>query len=170
MGMLVLALLGAVACDFSSEVPPTPVPIRLRLFDGNSCNLAGFPQRLTFRIDPLAAEQVTAVDQSAAVYEVWWPEGFRGGTSDEPVVRDPLGRVVVRNGQELPIPERGFPNLQGYSVCSGGGETYPAIWVQLRTISIASAGARINWRSARPARSAPYDAHDWSGWAPMTTR
>ena len=88
--VLLVALIVALAgCDFSSAVatPSTAVPIRILLFDGGFCPTAGFPARLTFRIDPAAAEQVTAIDETATTHRVWWPEGFRGGTAVDPVVR-----------------------------------------------------------------------------------
>ncbi len=78
-------------------------------------------------------------------YRVYWPEGFRGGTWDVPVVHDPHGLVVVRDGEVLEIPVDGrFPNLRGYSVCSGADQVSPAIWVQFQTISIRDAGRKIN--------------------------
>ena len=65
--VLLVALIMALAgCDFSSAVttPSTAVPIRLLLFDGGTCLLAGFPARLTFRIDAAATEPVTAIDET----------------------------------------------------------------------------------------------------------
>ena len=125
--VLLLAAVALAGCDFSSAVttPSTAVPIRLLLFDGGTCLLAGFPARLTFRIDAAATEPVTAIDETAMTYRVWWPEGFRGGTADDPVVRDRAGLVVARNGEVLAVPVRGFPNLHGYSVCSGGDQVGP---------------------------------------------
>ncbi len=92
--------------------------------------LAGFPRRLTFRIDPTATDQVMAVDETGMRHEVWWPPGFQGGTSNDPVVRDPRGLVVARDGEALAIPEDGFPVLHGYSVCAGNG----GIWVTLHSL------------------------------------
>ena len=137
--VLLVALIMALAgCDFSSAVatPSTAVPIRILLFDGGFCPTARFPARLTFRIDSAAAEQVTAIDETATSHRAWWPEGFRGGTADDPVVRDPRGLIVARDGEVLAIPVDGFPNLHGYSVCNGGDQVGPAIWVQNRTISL----------------------------------
>jgi len=127
--------LGVFGCDFSSvvEQSPTALPIRILLFDGGSCPLAGLPRRLTFQIDAAAAEQVAALDETATLYRVWWPEGFRGGTSADPVVRDPRGLIVARDGEILTAPDDGFPNLHGYSVCSGGDGVGAAIWVQLHS-------------------------------------
>ena len=135
--LLALVGLGASGCDFSSEVTPSlaAVPIRILLFGGGDCPLAGIPRRLTFRIDAVAPEQVLAVDETATSYRVWWPEGFRGGTSADPVVRDPRGLVVARDGEVLIRADGGFPNLHGYSVCSGGDKVGAALWVQSGTIS-----------------------------------
>lgn len=129
--------LGASGCDFSSVVTPSPaaVPIRILVFDGNFCHAAGFPHRLTFRIDAGAADQVVAIDETEMTYRVWWPDGFRGGTSEDPVVRDRRGLVVARDGEVLAIPVDGFPNLHGYSVCSGCDQVGAAIWVQSQAIS-----------------------------------
>jgi hypothetical protein len=122
---------GVVGCDFSSVVRPTPIAIQIHLYPGTDCPLAGFPRRLTFRIDAGAAEQVVALDETATQYRIWWPTGFRGGTSDDPVVRDPRGLVVLRHGEVLIVPDKGFPNLHGYSICSGGDDVGAALWVQL---------------------------------------
>jgi hypothetical protein len=122
---------GVFGCDFSSVVPPTPIPIQIHLSPGTDCPLAGLPRRLTFRIDARAAEQVVALDETATQYRVWWPDGFHGGTSEDPVVRDPHGLVVARDSEVLIVPDKGFPNLHGYSVCSGGDAVGPALWVQL---------------------------------------
>jgi hypothetical protein len=131
-----MVCLGASGCDFSSTVTPSPeaVPIRILLFGGGDCPLAGVPRRLTFRIDAVAPEQVVALDETATQYRVWWPEGFRGGSSDDPVVRDPRGLVVARDGEVLLRAGDDFPNLHGYSVCSGGDKVGAALWVQSGTI------------------------------------
>lgn len=91
-----------------------------------SCPLAGTFD-VTFRIDPSAGEPVTVVADNGQVLHVRWPPGFVAGTSDDPVVRDPFGLVVARDGQRLVSPKEGFPTLPGrWDVCFGGG----AIWVQ----------------------------------------
>jgi hypothetical protein len=123
--LLAVASLGASGCDLSagpaSPDGPTPIAIRLHLFSGNDCPLVGFPRQLTFRIDPIAADQVVVLEPDGTSSEVWWPDGFRGGTSDDPVVRDPHGLIVARNGEVLAIPKEGFPRLHGYTVCAGDG-------------------------------------------------
>jgi hypothetical protein len=132
--LVAIVCLGVFGCDFSSVVVPSPtvLPIRILLFDGGSCPLAGFSSpRMTFRIDPTASNQVVALDAEGGQIRVWWPEGLRGGTSEDPVVRDPRGLVVARDGEVLTVPADDFPNLHGYSVCSGGDGVGDAIWVQL---------------------------------------
>jgi hypothetical protein len=76
-----------------------------------------------------------AVDETSMQYRVWWPDGFRGGSSDDPVVRDPRGLIVARDGEGLIRAGDDFPNLHGYSVCSGGDTVGAALWIQSGTIS-----------------------------------
>jgi hypothetical protein len=130
LALVAILCFGVVGCDFSSVVPPTPIAIRINLSPGTECPLVGFPDHLTFRIDPTAADQVVILDPDGRPYRVWWPTGFRGGTSDDPVVRDSRGLVVARDGEVLVVPQTGFPNLHGYSVCAGDG-----FYVQLQSMS-----------------------------------
>jgi hypothetical protein len=136
--LLALASLCALGCDVStgpaSPDRPTRTAILIHLFSGNECPLAGFSSgRMTFRIDPAAADPVVALDPNGSQIRVWWPAGFRGGPSDDLVVRDAGGRIVARDGEVLTVPGAGFPNLHGYGVCSGGDGVGDAIWVQLHT-------------------------------------
>ncbi len=90
------------------------------------CMLAGAFD-VTFRIDPDAAEPVTVVSDEGVPWHVHWAQGFVAGTAEDPVVRDPLGMVVARDGQRLMVPAEGFPKLPGgWPVCFGDG----SIWVQ----------------------------------------
>jgi hypothetical protein len=76
-------------------------------------------QNLTFRIDPEAPEAVVAVNDRGIVRPVLWPHGFIAGTTDNPVVMDPAGLVVLRDGDRL---WKSSPSLHGrYDVCFGGG-------------------------------------------------
>jgi len=82
------------------------------------CPLARVP-RVTFRIDPTAGEQVWAVQWGGGTrWMVSWSVGFQGGTAGDPVVRDPSGRIVARNGDVLDFSGE-FPKLAGYTVCAG---------------------------------------------------
>ena len=75
-------------------------------------------QNLTFRIDPEAAEAVVAVNDRGIARPVLWPRGFIPGTTDNPVVMDSAGLVVLRDGDRL---LKESPMLHGYDVCFGGG-------------------------------------------------
>jgi hypothetical protein len=82
---------------------------------------------VTFQIDAYAPEAVIAIADDGMVMHVRWPSGFVGGTYDEQAVKDPNGVVVVRDGQRLVAPPRGFPKLPGgWPVCFGGR----TVWVQ----------------------------------------
>lgn len=90
-----------------------------------TCPLVGFPSgEMTFRIDPAAAEQVVAIASNGTPYHVWWSEGFTGGSVADPVVRDPAGEVVARDGEVLSIPDQGSPRLHGYMVCASSDSIY----------------------------------------------
>jgi hypothetical protein len=115
---------GVIACASStpSEPAQTPTPtLRLSFAPADSgCPLAGLPRSFVFRIDPNALDQVVAI-APGFVYHLFWWQGFRGGTLDDPVVRDPNGQVVARNGERVTNPEQG---LHGYTICSGSGSLY----------------------------------------------
>jgi hypothetical protein len=99
-------------------------------YPGGECPLVGAAD-VTFRIEPYAGEPVMAVQDDGMALRVRWPQDFAAGTYDDPVVRDPAGRVVARDGQRLIAPAQGFPHLPGgWAVCFGGG----AIWVQNRPL------------------------------------
>jgi hypothetical protein len=80
---------------------------------------------LTFRIDPAAAEQVTAVTDTGATFTTYWSVGFQPGTAER-VIRDPAGRVVVTDGTVIPVPAADNPQLNGYpvAVCNGSNRLY----------------------------------------------
>jgi hypothetical protein len=70
---------------------------------------------MRFKIDPLAAEQVVALAQDGRPYQVWWAPGFVAGDVADPVVRDPNGVVVARDGELVE-----GPLLHGYTICATG--------------------------------------------------
>ena len=111
--------------DPSLQATPAPT-LHVQTNDGKVCRLAALPPGpVTFRIDPSAppAEQVVAVDVRGRSERVIWAEGFTGGTLDDPVVRDPAGAVVARDGEQFlltPDDDR----LHGYQVCAGSGNLY----------------------------------------------
>jgi hypothetical protein len=119
-GLLAIACIGLVGCASPSPSPsPTGASIQLRFTADEACPGAAAQLPLTFRIDPTADEDVVAVTANGTRYHVWWSEGFRGGTATDPVVRDPNGQVVARDGEVL----RGY-TLHGHSVCATGDSIY----------------------------------------------
>src|SRR5919108_1618122 len=79
------------------------------------CDTIAVPYRsVTFEIDPAATDPVTAVSDQGTTLKTFWSVGFVGGPADDPVVRDPGGQVVAKDGDVLQIPEAAFPRLQGY--------------------------------------------------------
>jgi hypothetical protein len=110
--------------DAPPSAPPSSSPaFALRYEPANSPCLASAAHDVTFKIDPDAPEPVVAVEDNGRVLPVWWPRGFIAGTSDNPVVMDPAGAVVLRNGDRL---LKDLPKLHGYDVCFGGGSIY--VW------------------------------------------
>ncbi len=79
---------------------------------------------VTFRIDPAAAEQVAAVTNTGVTLMTYWSVGFRPGSDDDRVVRDPAGEVVVTHGEVLLVPPGAYPRLAGYFVCLGTDKLY----------------------------------------------
>lgn len=79
---------------------------------------------LTFRIDPTAAEHVTAVSDTGVQLMTFWSAGFVPGTITERVIRDPAGQVVARDGEVLAVPAAAFPELHGYFVCLSPTKLY----------------------------------------------
>lgn len=93
--------------------------------DNMGCDAMAPPYRsVTFRIDVDAADQVTAETDIGTTLRTFWAAGFQGGGADDPVVRDPLGRVVVEAGDVLPIPDGAWPRLHGYFVCPSADALY----------------------------------------------
>ena len=97
---------------------------------GLGCDAIPAPyRRVTFRIDPAAADQVWAVADTGATLPTYWEAGFVGGTTSDPVVRDPEGKVILRDGDTLAIPVSAWPDLHGYFVCP----SQSALYVLLRS-------------------------------------
>ena len=114
----------APATPFGTAPPPsapaaTGAEIQLQPAAANLvCDTIGVDYReVTFQIDPGSTTQVTALADAGRVLQTFWAAGFRGGTSDNKVVFDPTGAVVVTDGDKLAIPEGAFPRLKGYFVC-----------------------------------------------------
>lgn len=108
------------------------IPIVLREAPQNlGCDSIPPPYRsATIRIDAAAAEQVWAEADTGARLEVLWSRGFIGGSSAEPAVADPAGRIVARDGERLVLPKAAWPRLGGYFVCP----STTALYVLLRDL------------------------------------
>jgi hypothetical protein len=96
---------------------------------GPGCDAIGIeptPHSLTFRIDPAAAEQVTARTDTGVTFTTYWSAGFQPGTAMERVIRDPAGAVVVTDGDVVQLPEAASLRLHGYLVigCNGSNKLY----------------------------------------------
>jgi hypothetical protein len=76
---------------------------------------------VTFKIDPAAADPVTATTDQGTSLKTFWSVGFVGGAAD---VQDPSGQVVAKDGDVLDIPEGAFPRLKGYFVCPSADALY----------------------------------------------
>ncbi len=128
-GALVMVALVLLAC--SSQPQPsqpqpsqpavtgsagTTLPLRVNQSDGCDTIQVGY-RTATFRIDPAAADPVTAVTDQGASLQTFWAPGFEGGSTGDPVVRDPDGQVVATDGEVLTIPVGAFPTLHGHWVC-----------------------------------------------------
>ena len=115
----------------SASLPPSPgfVLHPAPAEGGPTCDSIGAdptPHSLTFRIDPTAAEQVTALTDTGVTFTTYWSAGFQPGTATERVIRDPAGQVVVADGDVLAIPEAANLRLHGYIVvaCNGPNTLY----------------------------------------------
>jgi len=136
--LLLVAALALAACTGASTSPtpsvpsspaPSPTPpvgFGLRPAPADlGCDAMRPPyESVTFRIDPSAEDAVTAVADTGAVLRTYWSDGFRGGTSADPVVRDADGQEVVSDGEVLDIPDAAWPRLDGYFVCPSTDALY----------------------------------------------
>ncbi len=123
--LVTLLSAGVVACASPTPSLPAPTPtatLRLSFAPADAgCPLAGLPAQITFRIDPAALDQVVAIRPDGRALHIFWSQGFQGGTLEDPVVRDPNGQVVARDGEVVIDPGRG---IHGHAVCSGSDSLY----------------------------------------------
>ena len=132
LGAVVTACGGATAPSASPSVPATPAVASgaagmvLQLAPADlGCDAMGVPYRsVMIKIEPAAADSVTAVTDLGATLRTFWSLGFVGGPPDDPVVRDPAGQVVATDGERLEIPEGAWPRLHGYFVCPSTNALY----------------------------------------------
>ena len=110
----------------SASVAPGAV-IQLRQAPDNmACDTIGVDYRqVTFRIDPAAAEQVSALADTGAALRTFWSADFRGGPGGDRVVLDAAGAVVAGDGEVLVInPPDARPRLHGHFVCPAPDALY----------------------------------------------
>jgi hypothetical protein len=89
------------------------------------CDTIGIDYRsMTFHIDPASTEQVSATTDTGVTLVTYWSAGFVPGTDSERVIRDPAGKVVVKDGEVLQVPPAAYPRLAGYFVCLGTNNIY----------------------------------------------
>ena len=106
--------IGLVACG------PEPSRLQLNTLEGPTACPGGMVHvPFVMRIDPSATEQVVAIGRQGKRYEVWWSPGFVGGDAGDPVVRDPRGNVVARDGEQVD-----GATLHGYPLCGAGDAVY----------------------------------------------
>lgn len=116
-----------LAC--ASGATPSPSPSSAAVIALNrapadlGCDSIGWPEDvppfagLRFRIDPAAADHVTAESDTGVELEVEWVPGFEGGAADERVVLDPDGQVVLRDGEVIELLPAANAELHGYPLC-----------------------------------------------------
>ena len=124
------ALVAACGSATPTTAPASPgAPIQLRQAPADlGCDAIGVPYRqVMFRIDPSAVEHVSAITNTGAALRTFWSAGFRGGSADEKVVRDPSGAIVAADGEVLGIPQGAWPRLHGYFVCPSRDALYVLI-------------------------------------------
>lgn len=127
--LVAVALLGggcSLAASGTAEPSAAVDPIVLRAAPPNlGCDsILPLYRSATIRIDRSQEEQVWAEADTGERLDVFWSVGFVGGSSAEPVVSDPAGKVVARDGERIILPEADWPRLQGYFVCPGTTALY----------------------------------------------
>ncbi len=120
LAICVLAMsVAACASEPPASSAPPGEPLVLRLAPvGLACDAIGVDYDLvTLRIDPGADEHVSGITDDGRVLLTYWSAGFLAGTAADPVIRDPEGHVVARDGDVVPIPPAAWPRLHGHLVC-----------------------------------------------------
>jgi hypothetical protein len=115
-----------VAATPTAVATPSARPLALRQAPENlGCDTIGIDyRRMTFRLDPDAAEPVSAVTDTNVQLRTHWSAGFKQAPDGQRAIVDPAGKVVVTDGQTLDVPQTGYPRLAGYFVCLGPTEIY----------------------------------------------
>ncbi len=125
---LVLCVQVVAACASdpvpTSALPGAPLVLRLAIGDFGCDTIRVDYDSVTFRIDPTAEEHVFGITDTGRMLLTYWSAGFVPGTADDPVIRDPAGEVVARDGDVLPIPPADWPRLHGHFVCPSTDTLY----------------------------------------------
>jgi hypothetical protein len=145
----VLLVLGTALATAACAAPTTPSQVRSGDPTEGSSQVAASPgtgtlrqapadlgcdampvdyRKVTFHVDPGAADPVTAATDTGATLKTYWSPGFTltsvQDAASAPVVQDPNGQVVAHEGEELAIPEATLPRLHGYFVCPSTDAVY----------------------------------------------
>jgi hypothetical protein len=114
------------AATATAVASPSVKPLALRQAPDNlGCDSIGIDyRRMTFRLDPDAAEPVSAITDTNVQLRTNWSAGFKQAPGGQRAIVDPAGQVVVTDGQTLDVPQAGYPRLAGYFVCLGPSEIY----------------------------------------------
>lgn len=133
---LLILCLSLVACTSGGPGPTIEVPAATASTGASTIVLHEAPANLgcdtigidytsmTFHIDPIAAEQVSAMTDTGVSLATYWAAGFQPGADTERVVRDTAGKLVVTDGDVLQVPPAAYPRLAGYFVCLGPDKLY----------------------------------------------
>jgi hypothetical protein len=132
---IMLVLLSVVILGCVGEPTATPsvaasgTGLTLRTAPANlGCDAIRPPyERVTLHIDPSAEEQVYATADTGRALLTYWSAGFVPGSAEDPVVRDPGGQIVARDGDVMFIPPAAWPRLHGYFVCPSTDAVYVLI-------------------------------------------
>ena len=101
LGRTLVAAALLAACG-PAQPSSTAEPLVIREANPDLCPAAALPQAPAhFRIDPAADEHVVVISAGDQRYLVRWAPGFVPGTIEDPVVRDPSGAIVARDGERL---------------------------------------------------------------------
>jgi hypothetical protein len=112
---------GGSTASFSASTPlSSGVGLRIAPSD-LGCDSIGLDyQRVTFHIDPAAAEPVVATTNTGVSLVTYWASGFQLGPGPDRVVRDPARQVVVSDGDVWGTDKQ----LSGYFACFGTTSLY----------------------------------------------
>jgi hypothetical protein len=90
------------------------------------CDTIGIDYKsATIKIDATSDPDVWAETDTGKKLAVNWTDGFTATDGAAPVINDPKGEEVARDGTVIVVPAGAYPRLVGYFVCLGPD----ALWV-----------------------------------------